>query len=548
MSQPPPYTPAHSFVSDSSTLANFPGQALDVEFNDIKTTTDAIRANLALIQRDDGALANNSITYDQLSVALQTAGLQPATLWIVGFTYPVGYNVIQSANLYRCLIAHTSGTFATDLAAGKWLLVTSLAAGPQGPQGIQGVQGPQGIQGIQGVQGAGYGGSSTTSLLIQNSTTKTFTTQSGLAYQAGDYVRAKSAANGANYMEGIVTSYAGTSLVMSVTAIGGSGTFADWNFSQSGSPGAPSGVTTLNGQSGAVAFFFTPQGRLTLASGTPVMSASQAAQTTVYYTASTVPIYDGTNMIPTVVPELSQTTTDTTKSPAAVAASKIYDIFVWNDAGTPRATRGPAWTNNTTRGYTLTMVNGILLNTSAITNGPGALRGTWVGTIASNSGSTIDYIFGASASGGTAASFGVWNAYNRVSVTTTVVDSGAAYTYTSATVRQARGSAGNQVSFVLGAQEDGVSFSYTQRSSTVAAIQAATNTGVGFDVTNAFSIPASAVQTAAAASVTGGSSNSGVWSAPIGFHTLAFVEGSDGTNANNFNIGTNNSGMAMLRL
>jgi hypothetical protein len=36
------------------------GQALDVEFNDVKATTDQILANLKLIQRDDGALANGS--------------------------------------------------------------------------------------------------------------------------------------------------------------------------------------------------------------------------------------------------------------------------------------------------------------------------------------------------------------------------------------------------------------------------------------------------------------------------------------------------------
>ena len=84
MSQPKPYSPQHAFVSDSATLANFPGQQLDVEFQSVKATTDAVRANLALIQRDDGALANNSVSYDQLSVSLQSAGLQPAIAWSTG--------------------------------------------------------------------------------------------------------------------------------------------------------------------------------------------------------------------------------------------------------------------------------------------------------------------------------------------------------------------------------------------------------------------------------------------------------------------------------
>jgi hypothetical protein len=294
----------------------------------------------------------------------------------------------------------------------------------------------------------------------------------------------------------------------------------------------------------------SPGGRVTLTSGTPVMASSVAGATTVYYTpyaGNVVPIYDGTNMVVTVFSELSQATTDATKSPAAVAASKVYDLFVWNDGGTIRCTRGPAWTNSTTRGYTLTMVSGVLLNTTAITNGPGAQRGTWVGTIASNGSSTIDYIFGAAGSGGVAASLMVWNAYNRVSTCTTVIDSGASYTYASATVRQARASAGNQIGFVSGAQEDGVQFVYQSTSLIVTTAGAATNIGVGFDVTNAFSFGSFAVQQASTATaITGGGNNAGTWNAGIGIHALAAVENSPaGTNTLNSN--SNNALTACIR-
>jgi hypothetical protein len=60
-------------VSDSATLSNFPGQALDVEFQSVKATTDGIATNLALIQRDDGALKNAIVDIDQLSTAVQAA-------------------------------------------------------------------------------------------------------------------------------------------------------------------------------------------------------------------------------------------------------------------------------------------------------------------------------------------------------------------------------------------------------------------------------------------------------------------------------------------
>ena len=39
---------------------------MDVEFNAIKATLDQVLANIALIQRDDGALANRSVGLDQL--------------------------------------------------------------------------------------------------------------------------------------------------------------------------------------------------------------------------------------------------------------------------------------------------------------------------------------------------------------------------------------------------------------------------------------------------------------------------------------------------
>lgn len=91
--------------------------------------------------------------------------------------------------------------------------------------------------GAVGPAGPGYGGTSTTSLAIGTGS-KSFITQSGYAYQAGNYIRASSAADGTNFMEGTVTSYVGTALVVSMTKTGGSGTKTDWTFSLAGAPGA----------------------------------------------------------------------------------------------------------------------------------------------------------------------------------------------------------------------------------------------------------------------------------------------------------------------
>ena len=85
--------------------------------------------------------------------------------------------------------------------------------------------------------GPGYQATSTTSLAIGTGN-KTFTTQAGLAYTAGARARASSAADTADFMEGLVVSYSGTTLIINVDRVGGSGTDADWNINLAGDVGA----------------------------------------------------------------------------------------------------------------------------------------------------------------------------------------------------------------------------------------------------------------------------------------------------------------------
>lgn len=221
---------------------------------------------------------------------------------------------------------------------------------------------------------------------------------------------------------------------VSIIPIGGSGAFA-----------LSAGVVGL----------LAPQGRLTLQPLTPVMAGS-VTNTIIYYTpyiGNLLPIYNGTSMAMTTFTELSVATTDTTKSPAAIGASKCNDWFVWNDAGTIRLSHGPDWTNDTARsaGTALVRVNGIWLNNAAITNGPAAQRGTYVGTTRSNALSTLDWIFGGTASGGLAGNLAVWNCYNRVEVASTTIDSVASIIVNLAA--QVVGN-GDQCSFICGLAED----------------------------------------------------------------------------------------------
>lgn len=81
-----------------------------------------------------------------------------------------------------------------------------------------------------------YAATSTTSLAIGTGS-KSLTTQTYLAYRGGAFVTISDANNpDTNYMFGIVTSYSATTgaMVVNVTSVAGSGTYANWNISLTG--------------------------------------------------------------------------------------------------------------------------------------------------------------------------------------------------------------------------------------------------------------------------------------------------------------------------
>jgi len=78
------------------------------------------------------------------------------------------------------------------------------------------------------VNGIDYNGTSTSSQSISTGS-KTFVTQSGKNFYVGMPVRASYTPTPANYLDGQVTSYSGTSLVINVTSVGGAGgPFTAW--------------------------------------------------------------------------------------------------------------------------------------------------------------------------------------------------------------------------------------------------------------------------------------------------------------------------------
>lgn len=91
-------------------------------------------------------------------------------------------------------------------------------------------------------------GTSTSSVLI-GAGAKSFTTQSGKQF-ADSFVTITSAADATNNMFGLVTSYSGTTLDVTVSATAGSGTFADWVITVAGARGA-TGAQGPQGAAGA---------------------------------------------------------------------------------------------------------------------------------------------------------------------------------------------------------------------------------------------------------------------------------------------------------
>lgn len=106
-----------------------------------------------------------------------------------------------------------------------------------------------------GSPGPGYRASSTTNLATAASGSVTFTVTTNLAYSAGARIRATSAGTG-EWMEGVVSAYAGDQLTVALDLCSGSATHADWNINLAGQRGAtgaigPTGATGPTGPTGA---------------------------------------------------------------------------------------------------------------------------------------------------------------------------------------------------------------------------------------------------------------------------------------------------------
>lgn len=243
-----------------------------------------------------------------------------------------------------------------------------------------------------------------------------------------------------------------------------------------------------------------PQGRLTLTTGTPVLVTGVTAGTAVYYTAyvgNIVPVYDGVQFNART---FSSDLTLTLNSNHVLNA--IYDVFIYTDGNDLHIATGVAW-NTATAGAgargtgagttELTRVNGLWVNKYDISYRNGATTGT----IAANKGTYVGSIHMDGTAGqvtchtvyGQSRKWGVWNAYNRMPVFLKAGDATASWSYTTNTIRAARGDSTNSLTIFSGLAEE----VYDLRLLAQVSGQGSTNqtiggsVGIGFNSTTAYS-------------------------------------------------------------
>lgn len=312
-----------------------------------------------------------------------------------------------------------------------------------------------------------------------------------------------------------------------------------------------------------------PQGRLTLATATPVLTSDQTAKTSLFYTpylGKFIPIWNGFEWVTTPFSELTLAFDSDSGHSNYHQSGKNFDCFVVNDGGTVRLGTGPAWTSDTGRGTgagttELNRTNGLLANAVSMTLRFGSSSGntvviaagkaTYVGSVRMTSnGQTAWVAAPAAAGGGGACTLYLWNMYNRVLVSAVSRDSDNSWAYTTLTWRAANaGGTGsglnNRVSMLMGLSEDSIRAVYSVSSIASSGSQVA-YAGVGLDSATAPSgmMGAGGTDTGALTSQT-----TGVYEGPsgLGLHYVQALEAATASGTRTW-YGDNNAAFHQMGL
>jgi hypothetical protein len=285
----------------------------------------------------------------------------------------------------------------------------------------------------------------------------------------------------------------------------------------------------------------TPQGYLNLvgvASGGPIQGASDVtgAQTVYYspYVGNQVPVWNGSSF--TILPfaELQIALS------SAQSASTIYDVCIFNNAGTAVGVFGPAWSSSvagsSTRGTgagsaQIQYQNGVLVNSFAINANNGsnpytipALECTYVGSIYvdATQGQVSNY-----RTWGQSRKWGIWNPYNCVPIYLQAGDSTSSWSYTTnKTLQPANNNTANSLTVFSGLPSQIYDLEETQLVGVSASEADNFQIGIGYNVTNAAS-GFSPTLLSPAVTASGGTENAlAIYLAPpsLGINTVTALE------------------------
>jgi hypothetical protein len=293
-----------------------------------------------------------------------------------------------------------------------------------------------------------------------------------------------------------------------------------------------------------------PGGRLTLQAGVPVMTSNQTPTGSIYYApfrGQFIPIWNGATLQQyNFCSSLGDTAGLLTNLGGSGnwPVSTPFDVFITLNGGVP-AIATTQWASLTTRAVGLALFGGLMTNAVAATMRVNptttipvaANQGTFVGSFfTAAAAGTVQWIYGGVGTGGAGASFGLCNYYNKVLFNTLVLDNGASYTYSSATVRPARGSLQNSIAYMQSDSERAAMFSYNSGQQITVA-NGGTSVGLGINTGTSFT----AIASASSPSVLTFASNVPYFLASTGFTTVVAVEAGDGVNANKFDTTASNT-------
>lgn len=248
-----------------------------------------------------------------------------------------------------------------------------------------------------------------------------------------------------------------------------------------------------------------PQGRITLQSGSAVMAGSQLNGTTIYYApynGNQIPIYNGTatlNYSFVTGSGITGLSINLSGGSASWPANTLFDVFATLNGTAATLCTGPAWVSSIARSGSgaIGYYNGYLVNTSSIamtgrTGSASTLtipqyQATYLGTVATNNGTAaqVSFVYGFAASGGGQAILNVWNYYNRVLTTASVIDNSGPYTNASSAL--ANNSARNRVTFIEGVAEDYANVAYLA-SGSGGSLNSVSSLGIGLDTITPFTV------------------------------------------------------------